>query len=116
MSEKIFEENKIKANISFNISDIYQNESSSIPKLLEDRDILLNMEEGNYNLHNILINPKKEDDNVFNLKINSEKYDYESEDENLLHLSENNKIHDLTPFKNWSLKMLNIELIKFIQI
>jgi hypothetical protein len=101
--------NKIEENIYLNIDDIYSNDNGSIPKLLEDKDILLNMEEGTNSSK--ASNPKKESDNNY-INLNPEHYDYDSEDENLLHLSQNNKIKDLTQFKKLEFKDVEYRINK----
>lgn len=93
------EENKEeeKENILFYTEDNYDN---SIPKLLKDSDILINMEEGiNSTKQNKIVTKL---DNYINL--NTEQIDYNSEDENLLHLVENTKIKDMVPFKKIEFK------------
>jgi hypothetical protein len=105
-------ENNHGENISFQIKDIYVNDTASIPKLLEDKDILLNMEEGTNSSHNSN-NPDHKKDLEHNyINLNPEHYDYDSEDENLLHLSANNKNHDLTPFKKLEFKDVEYRINK----
>jgi len=79
--------------------------SDEIPKLLEDKDILLKMEEGtnstSTNKNNEIIKPLNKLENYVNLKND---FDYDSEDENLLHLMDNMKIKDMPPFKKLEFK------------
>jgi hypothetical protein len=110
--EKNSGENNHGDNISFQIKEIFENDIASIPKLLEDKDILLNMEEGTNSSHNShLLDHKKELEHNY-INLNPEHYDYDSEDENLLHLSQNNKNHDLTPFKKLEFKDVEYRINK----
>jgi hypothetical protein len=78
--------------------------SDTIPKLLEDKDILIKLEEGtNSTSTNKIIKPSEQLENYINLK-NDNNYDYDSEDENLLHLMDNMKIKDMPPFKKLEFK------------
>jgi hypothetical protein len=76
-----------------------------IPKLLEDKDILIKMEEGtNITNKNIEINkPLEALEKYINLR-GDNNFDYDSEDENLLHLMNNIKIKDMPPFKKLEFK------------
>lgn len=77
--------------------------SDKIPQLLEDKDILLKMEEGTTNKNaDEVIKPIKKLENYINLKNNS--FDYDSEDENLLHLTDNMRMKDMPPFKKLEFK------------
>lgn len=87
------------------ITEELQNE---IPKLLEDKDILVNLEEGTNTT--TLSNKAMEKTNPLE---QVEKYvylhdvdngDYDSEDENLLHMMDNMKIKDIPPFKKIEFK------------
>ena len=75
---------------------------SSIPALLEEKDILSKMEEGtnstSTNKSNEKIKPSDQLENYINLNVEN-KYEYDSEDENLLHLMDNIRIKDMPPFK-----------------
>jgi hypothetical protein len=77
-----------------------------IPRLLEDKDILLKMEEGtngsSTNKNNEIMKPINKLENYINLK--NDNFDYDSEDENLLHLMDNMKIKDMPPFKKLEFK------------
>ena len=74
-----------------------------IPQLLEEKDILLNMEEGVTNKKsNEVLKPITKLENYINLKNNS--FDYDSEDENLLHLTDNMRMKDMPPFKKLEFK------------
>jgi len=78
--------------------------SDTIPKLLEDKDILLKLEEGtNSTSTNKVIKPIDQLEQFINIK-NDGEYDYDSEDENLLHLMDNMKIKDMPPFKKLEFK------------
>ena len=77
--------------ITLNITD--QEENSQISKLLEDKNILSQMEEGTNSLFK-----KKELQTFINLKSDNN-FDYCSEDENMLNLMDNIKIKDMPPFK-----------------
>jgi hypothetical protein len=113
MSEK---ENENK--IFLKVEDIYNhnmeenNENNgSIPKLLEDKDILLNMEEGTISsIASKITNSKIEFKNFVNLS--PEHYDYDSEDENLLHLTGNIKMKDFSPFKKLDFKDVEYRINK----
>ena len=68
-------------------------DTNTIPTLLEDKDILSKLEEGTNSLSNKNKKPIEKLSNYINLKnINDNNYDYDSEDENLLHLMDNIKI------------------------
>jgi hypothetical protein len=84
----------------------------SIPQLLEDKDILSKIEEGtkstsSLNLNNpspvspLNITEQLENYMHLNVKINN---DYDSEDENLLHIMDNMKIKDMAPFRKLEFK------------
>jgi hypothetical protein len=82
---------EIKLNIEFD--DVY-----SVPKMLEEKHILEQMEEGSSKNKKANITLPHDDlkNNVVNLKnnivnLNTDLYDYESEDENLLNLMDNIK-------------------------
>jgi hypothetical protein len=78
--------------------------NDAIPKLLEDKDILSKIEEGTISSStNKVIKPLEQLENFINLKHENE-YDYDSEDENLLHLMDNIKIKDMPPFKKLEFK------------
>ena len=100
-------------NITINITDVNLNESSaSIPKLLEDKDILSNMEEGTISsVASNISNQKKELNNFVSL-MNIEQYDYDSEDENLLHLTENSRMKGFSPFKKLEFKDVEYRINK----
>ena len=89
--------------IVLNIEDIYD----SIPKLLEDKDILTKMEDGtnsiSTNKTNEYVKPSSQLEKYINLK-NDNEYNYDSEDENLLNLMDNMKIKDMPPFKKLEFK------------
>jgi hypothetical protein len=84
----------------------------TIPQLLEDKDILSKIEEGTKSTSSLNINnlspsspvkPLEQLENYINLKIDNN-YDYESEDENLLHLMDNMRIKDMPPFQKLDFK------------
>ena len=81
--------------------------NDEIPRLLQDKDILSKMEEGtnststNKNSDEI-IKPLTKLENYINLK--TDNFDYDSEDENLLHLMDNMRIKDMPPFKKLEFK------------
>lgn len=89
-------------NINLNVEEL----SDEIPKLLEDKDILSKMEEGtNSTSTNKTIENKKpleELEKYINLK--GEHIDYDSEDENLLHMMDNMRIKDMPPYKKLEFK------------
>jgi hypothetical protein len=91
-------------NIILNIDEV----PDQIPKLLEERDILSKMEEGTNNSTSTNKNienkkPLEELEKYINLK-GDNKFDYDSEDENLLHMMDNMKIKDMPPFKKLEFK------------
>jgi hypothetical protein len=98
-----------------------------IPKLLEEKDILSNMEEGtntssssssSTNKNNEKRNTNMENDEndenevitkpIVKLKnyidLNDNHFDYDSEDENLLHITDNMKTKNMPPFKKLEFK------------
>ena len=90
--------------ISLNITD--EEEDSQISKLLEDKNILSEMEEGINNTF------KQKDIQTFiNLK-SENNFDYCSEDENMLNLMDNIKIKDMPPFKKLELKDVEYKINK----
>ena len=90
--------------ITLNITD--QEENSQISKLLEDKNILSQMEEGTNSLFK-----KKELQTFINLKSDNN-FDYCSEDENMLNLMDNIKIKDMPPFKKLELKDVEYKINK----
>ena len=91
-------------NITLNITD--EEENSQISKLLEDKNILTQMEEGRNSLFK-----KKELQTFINLKSDNN-FDYCSEDENMLNLMDNIKIKDMPPFKKLELKDVEYKINK----
>jgi hypothetical protein len=95
--------NDIK-NISLDIEEL----TDYIPKLLEEKDILSKMEDGtNSTSTNKTIENKSPIDELqkyINLRGNNNTYDYDSEDENLLHIMDNIRIKDMPPFKKIEFK------------
>jgi hypothetical protein len=89
--------------IVLKIEDIYD----AIPKLLEEKDILIQMEDGtnstSTNKNNVYIKPSVQLEQYINLK-NENEYNYESEDENLLNIMDNMKIKSMPPFKKLEFK------------
>ncbi len=80
--------------------------SDDIPKLLEEKDILSKMEEGTNSTSttkNEQIKPSVQLENYINLR-GENNFDYDSEDENLLHLMDNMKIKEMPPFKKLEFK------------
>jgi hypothetical protein len=82
-----------------------------IPKLLEENDILLKIEEGTNNTtsttshkidNNNNNNPLNRLEQYIHLRHDS--FDYDSEDENLLHLMDNMKLKNMPPFKKLEFK------------
>jgi hypothetical protein len=92
-------------NISLDIEEI----TDEIPKLLDEKDILSKMEEGtNSTLTNQENkNPINELQKYINLRSN---YDYDSEDENLMHIMDNIKIKDMSPFKKIDFKEVEYKI------
>jgi len=95
------ENNENKQNIILRTDDLYDN---TIPKLLEDNDILRKMEEGIDAINGIKPNINLVDQLEQFVNLKSEQYDYNSEDEKLLHLVDNIKIKDMPPFKKLDFK------------
>ena len=90
--------------INLNITD--EEENSQFSKLLEDKNILSQMEEGTNSLFK-----KKELQTFINLKSDNN-FDYCSEDENMLNLMDNIKIKDMPPFKKLELKDVEYKINK----
>lgn len=95
-------------NIVMNFEEVYDNTDITIPQLLEDKDILTKIEEGTGSTSTMKINtesikPVNQLENYINLKAENN-FDYESEDENLLHLMDNMRIKDMPPFKKLEFK------------
>ena len=78
-----------------------------IPQFLQDKDILLKMEEGTGSTSTTKVSepikPIEQLENYINLKAENN-FDYESEDENLLHLMDNMRLKDMPPFKKLEFK------------
>ena len=93
--------------IELNIEEL-ENNNSKIPNQLINKDILSKMEEGTNSTStnkNIEIKkPLEELEKYINLRTNSHNFDYDSEDENLLHMMNNIKIKDMPPFKKLEFK------------
>ena len=96
-------------NIILNIEDLI---ADDIPKLLEDKDIFTKIEEGtnrtssnstSTNRINEQIKPSVQLENYINLR-GDNNFDYDSEDENLLHLMDNMRIKEMPPFKKLEFK------------
>ena len=89
--------------IVLKVEDIYD----AIPKLLEDNDILIKMEDGtnstSTNKNNEYIKPSVQLEQYINLK-NENEYNYDSEDENLLNIMDNMKSKSMPPFKKLEFK------------
>jgi len=85
-----------------------ENENFKIPKLLEEKDILSKMEEGTNSTltskNNYQKKPLEELEKYINLRSDTGNFDYDSEDENLLHMMDNIKIKDMPPFKKLEFK------------
>jgi hypothetical protein len=106
-----------------NVVLVTDNLLDEIPRLLEEKDILSNMEEGtngsasspskndgnydnNNNVENEVINEVVKP--IVKLKnyidLNGRHFDYDSEDENLLHITDNMRMKDMPPFKKLEFK------------
>lgn len=86
-----------------NITLVTEELSDKIPKLLEDKDILTKLEEGtNSTSTNKNNNPVSELEQYINLR--GEHIDYDSEDENLLHMMDNMRIKNMPPYKKLEFK------------
>ena len=81
-----------------------QDTNDEIPQLLQDKDILSKMEEGtnSTSTNKNIEKPLTKLENYINLK--NDNFDYDSEDENLLHLMDNMRIKDMPPFKKLEFK------------
>ena len=90
--------------IILNIADLI---GDDIPKLLEEKDILTKIEEGTNSTSTTKVNeqikPSVQLENYINLKGDTN-FDYDSEDENLLHLMDNMRIKEMPPFKKLEFK------------
>jgi hypothetical protein len=92
-----------------NINMIIEEMPDQIPKLLEDKDILSKMEEGtnttssSHNKNNDQKKPLEDLEKFINLR-DGQNIEYDSEDENLLHMMDNMKIKDMPPFKKLEFK------------
>jgi hypothetical protein len=90
--------------IILNIADLT---CDDIPKLLEEKDILTKIEEGTNSTSTTKVNeqikPSVQLENYINLKGDTN-FDYDSEDENLLHLMDNMRIKEMPPFKKLEFK------------
>jgi len=88
---------------SIDINLITTELNDSIPKLLDDNDILIKIEEGTNSISTPKSNNKAEIllENYVNL---NDHYDYDSEDENLLNMIDNVKIKNMPPFQKLEFK------------
>ena len=103
----IVKEEEEEEDITLCLEEIY----SSIPKQLDNKNILIKMEEGNSSKDNQIIKPFEKLNNYINLK-DDITIDYNSEDENLLHLMDNMKIKDMPPFKKVDFKDVEYKINK----
>jgi len=87
----------IVLNMELNVEEL----PDQTPKLLEDKDILTKMEEGT-NSTSTNKNPFIELEKYINLK--GENINYDSEDENLLHMIDNIRIKNMPPYKKLEFK------------
>ena len=109
--ENITEKNITEKNITEKINNITLNFEEitdlTIPQLLEDNDIMLKMEEGTGSTSTTKVSdtvkPIEQLENYINLKADNN-FDYDSEDENLLHLMDNMRIKNMPPFKKLEFK------------
>ena len=94
------------------ISLITEEIPDQIPKLLEERDILVNMEEGTNSSISISYNepPKIMADLEKYINLNEDNINYESEDENLLHIMDNIKLKNMPPFKKIEFKAVEYKI------
>ena len=112
-------------NISLNIQDIEDIEnfgniinSNNISKLLEEKHIFENLEEGtNTTKSDTFISPNnkkniKDLENYVNLRNDNYYDDYNSEDENLLNMLDNVKIKNMPPFKKLEFKDVEYKIDK----
>ena len=94
--------------VNLNTVNLENGNSEKIPNLLLNKDILSKMEEGtngsSTNKNVEIKNPLEELEKYINLTSNSNNFDYDSEDENLLHMMNNIKIKDMPPFKKLEFK------------
>lgn len=90
-----------------NITLITEELQDQIPKLLEDKDILSKMEEGtnstSTNKNHDNKKPLEDLEKYINLQ-GDNNFDYDSEDENLLHMLDNMKVKNMPPFKKLEFK------------
>jgi len=88
--------------MNINIDENVILNTEEIPILLEEKDILTQLEEGNSHSSSDpskeLATPSKPLERYVNLQ-SSYTFDYDSEDENLLHIVDNLRIKDMSPFK-----------------
>jgi hypothetical protein len=89
------------------IEEITEEINDKIPQLLQDKDILTKMEEGTNSTttnksNEENKNPVLELEKYINLK--GQHIDYDSEDENLLHMMDNIRIKDMPPYKKLEFK------------
>ena len=77
-----------------------------IPKLLEDKDILSKMEEGtnSTSTNKNTENNKPLEELAKYINLTGDHIDYDSEDENLLHMMDNMRIKDMPPYKKLEFK------------
>lgn len=79
-------------------------EPNENPKLLEDKDILTNMEEGSNNTSSNKNNENPVIELEKYINLNEGNIDYNSEDENLLHMFDNMRIKNMPPYKKLEFK------------
>jgi hypothetical protein len=95
------------------------NEDVNIPQLLQDKDILSKMEEGSSNGSNIENTKSPKIDNIFSFKNgyggnydNDNDINYQSEDENLINLTDNARFGSLPQFKKLDYKDVEYKIDK----
>ena len=97
--------------VVLNIEDIYQEDINNVPKLLNDADILGKMDyTDDYKLANTNINTNINTNDF--MKVTPLHYDYDSEDESLLHLLDNIKSKDIPSLKKIDFKDVEYKINK----
>jgi hypothetical protein len=89
------------------------NEADNIPQLLQEKDILSKLEEGSSSSSNMENNKSQKIENIFTYKnVYNDDINYQSEDENLINLTDTSKFGTLPQFKKMDYKDVEYKIDK----
>lgn len=98
-------------------TDELDGEEINVPQLLQEKDILSKMEEGSSSSDHIYVNTPKQNifdirNNYYNGNVSDEDNNYQSEDENLINLTDSYKFGQLPQFKKLTYKDVEYKIDK----